>query len=217
MVMVRPYFSYIVSLALHLGVFGLVSVYAMKPVAIPYGHYKKGDPMLVEIGLSSPAKTSVQSAKAQPAPADKGDVVIPSTKKEDKQVSEANSNQDQVARGEIGFKDGTHEGGELGHSKGYQATARERYLFELHVLIEGRKIYPALSKRLRESGKVTVQFTVNKDGAIQDVMVKNPSHFERLNSAASELINGIKRYKPLPAGFEGDQAKLEIPIEYSLN
>ena len=150
MVTVRPYFSYIVSLALHLGVFGLVSVYAMKPVAIPYGHYKKGDPMLVEIGLSSPAKTSAQrEEKVQSAPAEKGDIVIPSKQKEDKQASEANSNQDQMARGEIGFKDGTHEGGELGHTKGYQATARQRYLFELHVLIEGRKVYPALSKRLR--------------------------------------------------------------------
>lgn len=216
MISKRPWISYFVSLALHVGAFAGTSFLALQPVAIPYGHYKKGDPMLVEIGIATPAKTTAVKSVAHPQVHDVGDIAI-QQKKEIKQEPQQQASSEQTARGQIGFKDGIHTGGELGHSKGFQATAKERYLFELHVLIEGRKVYPSASKRLRETGKVTVEFTLHRDGSIADVILKSPSHFDRLNSAATELISGIKRYKPLPEGFEGAQTRLEIPIEYSLN
>ncbi len=216
MLLSRKWIPYSVSLAMHLAAFAGVSFLAMQPVAIPYGHYKKGDPMLVEVGIATSEKKVTTKVAPHPDVPSDGDIEIDQKKEKiSEQTDQAQT--DQPARGEIGFKDGTHTSGELGHSKGFQATVKERYLFELHVLIEGRKVYPPMSRRLRETGKVTVEFTVNRDGSIVDVVLKNPSHFDRLNSAATELISGIKRYKPLPEGFEGTKTRLEIPIEYSLN
>ena len=205
--------AFAASLVLHVGVFALVSYLAMKPsILAPIGVYKKGGPVVVEIGVNSPVAATTKSV-SRPHLSEQGDVSV-AKKKESKVQPQAPASS--VAKTELGHLDGTATGGRLGDPNGKAAGEKERYLYELHVLIEGRKVYPVMSRRLREAGKVLVQFTVEKDGTIKDVSVKEGTSFARLNEAARALIAGIKKYKPLPADFTDSDVKLEIPIEYTL-
>ncbi|MDG0816773.1 TonB family protein [Bdellovibrio svalbardensis] len=200
--MKRQWISYLLSLALHLGAFVILVLLTGKPVVAPSGVDKRSDPMLFEVGLATPAKI-IATAQTRPV----------NQKIETQQSQPAPTSLSK--QNEVGLKEGTQSAGELGQASGSDATERDRYLYELQVLIEGRKIYPPVSKQLRETGKIIVAFTIQRDGSIVEVSLKTPSKFERLNLAAKELISGIKHYKPLPQSFK--ETYFEIPIEYSLN
>lgn len=97
-----------------------------------------------------------------------------------------------------------------------QASAKEKYYSELRTMIESQKVYPSISRKLHETGRITIAFTVHRDGSVDRVILKNGSSYSRLNKAATDLISGIKKYKPLPADIEGNELDFEIPINYSL-
>lgn len=105
---------------------------------------------------------------------------------------------------------------DLGKDSGRQGTAKERYYSELRMMIENQKVYPSLSRKLHETGKVTIAFTVHRDGSVDRVILKSGSSYSRLNKAATDLISGIKRYKPLPVDIQDSELDFEIPINYSL-
>lgn len=206
-----------VSLFLHLTVFAAMSLLAMKPqVLAPFGGYKKGGPVVVEFeSVANPVSAIPQNKIAAPVLHDDGDVAI--DKKKKTEVLPEQVAVDTAGAKTLGHADGNLTSGPLGEANGNRtASVKERYLYELRVLIEGRKVYPVTSRRLRESGRVLVEFIVQKDGTITSVGIKQGAAFERLNEAAKSLIAGIGKYKPLPAEFTDISARLEIPIEYSL-
>lgn len=216
----KPYTAYLVSAFLHFAVFTVTILFATKQLDVPYGHRRKGGPMIVEVDIgSAPAAKIAQSTLSEEIYSNHGEVVVKAkkNKKNDQEATTEAVNKDESVRGEIGFLNGDHIGGELGDERGRKVSAKERYLYELRVLIEGRKFYPLVSRRLGESGKVIVEFTVDKEGAINNVNLRVPSEFHRLNMAAQQLVSGIKRYKPLPEDFSEAEARLEVPIDYSLN
>ena len=213
----RSYSPYVISTLLHFSVFAGVALFAVKPLDVPWGHRRKGDAMIVEIGFAAPVNpASSVVAESEIPVATSGDVVVKEKKlpKEQQTLTQATT---APIGGQVGFADGTHTGGELGHERGREASAKERYLYELRVLIEGRKHYPSISRRLGESGKVIVEFVVNKEGEINQVNLKVPSSYSRLNVAAQDLVSGIRKFKPLPEGFSTEEARLEVPIDYTLN
>jgi protein TonB len=204
-----------ISLFLHLAVFAGMSILAMKPeVLAPFGAYKKGGAVVVEFD-SLPTPTAAVQRVAAPVLHNDGDVVVTQKKKKVELLPQQSI--ETAGAKTLGHADGNLTSGPLGEANGNRlASVKERYLYELRVLIEGRKTYPVTSKRLRESGRVLVEFTVQNDGTITAVGIKQGTAFERLNEAAKSLIAGIGKYKPLPSEFAQTSAKLEIPIEYSL-
>ncbi|WP_413575661.1 energy transducer TonB [Bdellovibrio sp. HCB290] len=200
---------------LHLAVFAGLSFAALKPQnTAPFGFYKKGGPVVVEFE-SAPTNATAVKHVAMPKLADDGDVAIAQKKVKPQEM--ATPPAEAAGAKSLGHEDGILTSGPLGEATGKRnASIKERYLYELRVLIEGRKTYPVTSKRLRETGRVLVEFIVEKDGTITAVEIKQGTTFERLNEAAKSLIAGIGKYKPLPAEFATASAKLEIPIEYSL-
>ncbi|WP_413582453.1 TonB family protein [Bdellovibrio sp. HCB288] len=203
-----------ISLVLHLAVFAGLSIGALKTQnPAPFGFYKKGGPVVVEFESAPTQATSVKKI-ATPKLSDDGEVAIAQKKKQHLEVTPP---PESAGAKTLGHADGNLTSGPLGEATGNRnASIKERYLYELRVLIEGRKIYPVTSKRLRETGRVLVEFIVEKDGTITAVEVKQGTAFNRLNEAAKSLIAGIGKYKPLPAEFATSSTKLEIPIEYSL-
>lgn len=212
---IRELPPFAISLFLHLLVFAGMSIIAMKPqVLAPFGAYKKGGPVVVEFE-SLPTPANAVKRIAAPVLADDGDVAV--EKKKIKQAEVIPPAAEVAGAKTLGHADGNLTSGPLGEANGNRsATIKERYLYELRVLIEGRKVYPVTSKRLRETGRVLVEFTVQQDGSITAVGIKQGAAFERLNEAAKTLIAGIGKYKPLPQEFAQTSARLEIPIEYSL-
>ncbi|MFM6927116.1 MAG: energy transducer TonB [Bdellovibrio sp.] len=197
---------FLVSLMLHLGVFAFLTFQFRPEAWSPMGVHKKGSSSseIVEIKISSPVQVNKNSPVSGPSLSRDGDTVVRSKAPQPAMPHE------------LGHAKGKVTDGLLGETNGAVASAKERYLYELHVLIEERKVYPVMSRRLREAGRVLVQFSVEKDGTIKDVTVKEGSSYSRLNDAAHDLIAGVKKYKPLPAELTEGDAKLEISIEYTL-
>ncbi len=107
--------------------------------------------------------------------------------------------------------------GPLGDPNGVEAKASERYLYELKLMLEQRKIYPGQARMMGQTGKVIVRFVVHKDGSIDQAEIVEPSPFSKLNEAALKLIQNVKQFKPIPTELGKEQWTLNVPIHYSLN
>jgi protein TonB len=111
---------------------------------------------------------------------------------------------------------GHHGSGQVGDPNGVEASVSEHYLYELKLMIEQNKIYPRQSQMAGHEGKVTVAFTILKDGTIKDVKLIEACPFSKLNDAAIKLIENIKQFKAIPDELGRDTWSLNVPIQYSL-
>ncbi len=75
--------------------------------------------------------------------------------------------------------------------------------------------YPAVSRRMREEGKVMLRVLVNARGTADEVQVRTSSGIARLDEAAQETV---RRWKFVPAkrGSEAVAAWVLIPISFRL-
>lgn len=104
----------------------------------------------------------------------------------------------------------------FGTADGLEVSAQERYRIELQAMLEKRKQYPLLAKRLRQQGKVLVRFTLRRDGTVAAAEVVENSEFETLNKAARELITQISGLKPFPDDVKKTQWVFVLPVEYRM-
>jgi protein TonB len=76
--------------------------------------------------------------------------------------------------------------------------------------------YPAMSRRLREEGKVMLDVKVTVAGEPEQVRLKQSSGFPRLDDAA---INTVQRWRFLPArqGSETVAASVVVPVVFRLD
>lgn len=106
---------------------------------------------------------------------------------------------------------------QVGRTQGSSdANALGTYLFGLRQLIQQSKIYPSLSKKMGETGKVIIILELLKDGTIRDVKIKDTSPFARLNQAALESVAKVEKYKPIPDSISDQRLSVEVPIQFSL-
>lgn len=191
---------------------------ARAPSPLPLGVRRLGDSTLIEIGIAGPQASAPKPApRRKPAEAvTKSDVVVPRAK-EVPAPPVAAREREGADRARFGVADGVASSGRLGVGNGVDASERERYIYELRVLLEGRKVYPQISRHMKETGKVLVRFLIHRDGRIEKVEVARPSGFDRLNRAAQQLVEGLRQYKPLPEEVHAASLRIEVPIEYVLN
>jgi protein TonB len=105
----------------------------------------------------------------------------------------------------------------VGISNGAEASAKERYLYELRLLLDARKEYPALAKTLRQEGSVEVGFVLRPDGKIDEAGIVAPSTHASLNHAALQLVEAVGKFKPLPTELQKIVGwRVSVPIEYRL-
>lgn len=104
-----------------------------------------------------------------------------------------------------------------GVANGLEASAKERYLYELRLLLDSRKQYPSLAKTLRQEGLVEVGFLVHPDGQIAEMGIVKASEHSSLNAAALQLVEAVGKFKPLPAELKKALGwRVSVPIEYRL-
>lgn len=168
--------------------------------------------MYAEASMASPESSSLANEKNNPE-----DVLIESKKKQRKPSAlqaEKPQAPESALRGSA--QAGATEGRE-GVANGIEVSPEDRYLYELQKLLERRKIYPAMARRMGQTGRVLVRFTLNKDGAVlASELVEKAAH-ESLNKAASELIRSIDGAKPFPQEITKNSWNITVPIEYVLN
>ena len=75
--------------------------------------------------------------------------------------------------------------------------------------------YPALSRRMREQGRVVLRVLVNTRGAADDVQVSNSSGHPRLDDSALEAVRHWK-FVPAKRGSAPVAAWVLIPVSFRL-
>lgn len=135
---------------------------------------------------------------------------------------EATTEPRQVSSGKtMGSLAGTSEKGALegkeGVANGIEVSPEQRYLYEIKKLLERRKRYPMMAKKMGHTGKVTMRFTLGADGSLKESEIVEKTPYDSLNKAAHELVKGIDGMKPFPQEIQKTSWVITVPIEYSLN
>ena len=88
-------------------------------------------------------------------------------------------------------------------------------VFNANYLDNPAPAYPAMSRRMREEGKVLLRVLVNPKGGADEVQVRTSSGSARLDDAARDTV---RRWKFVPArrGAEAVPAWVLIPISFRL-
>lgn len=87
--------------------------------------------------------------------------------------------------------------------------------FDADYLDNPAPVYPALSRRLGEQGRVLLRVYVLADGSVGQVEVRESSGFERLDRAARETVVRW-RFVPARQGERPVAAWVLVPISFSL-
>lgn len=173
--------------------------------------------------VSAPARLQTlkaQKNRATPVAALDEDGVAIAQKKKEKPLSAPET--PQVAEQKtLGNSLGTSATGALtgreGVVNGSEVSPEERYLYELRKLLERRKKYPVMARRMGHTGKVMMRFTLSADGTLSASEVVEKAPYDSLNNAAVELVKGIDGIKPFPKEITRNAWVITVPIEYSLN
>ena len=78
-----------------------------------------------------------------------------------------------------------------------------------------QKIYPKVSIRLGESGRVLLHVLIGVDGSAQKVEIKQSSGFERLDQAAIRVAQQT-RYRPGKRDGQPDTMWYALPVPFEL-
>lgn len=95
------------------------------------------------------------------------------------------------------------------------AVAESSPVFDAAYLRNATPPYPALSRRLREEGRVMLQVRVNPQGQPVSVAVHASSGFKRLDSAAREAVEGWS-FVPARRGNIPIEATVLVPLVFNL-
>lgn len=87
--------------------------------------------------------------------------------------------------------------------------------FDANYLQNPAPIYPPLSRRMQEEGKVILRVSVTPQGLAESVEVKTSSGSERLDQAA---LRAVKQWKFVPArrGDIAVQSWVQVPVQFKL-
>ncbi|MDD2292109.1 MAG: TonB family protein [Aliarcobacter sp.] len=91
------------------------------------------------------------------------------------------------------------------------------YLSKIRNSIEKNKTYPKTAKRLNQTGKVYVTFTVTKDGGIKNCRIHRSSSFESLDEASLEIFAKIASFDSIPKELNKNDWEITVPIVYQMN
>ena len=88
-------------------------------------------------------------------------------------------------------------------------------IFNADYLDNPAPVYPTLSRRMHEEGRVVLRVFVNARGGADDVQVSNSSGHARLDDSARETV---RRWKFVPAkrGSEAVPAWVLVPVSFRL-
>ena len=87
--------------------------------------------------------------------------------------------------------------------------------FDADYLHNPKPVYPALSRRNAEEGKVLLKVRVSAQGTALDVAISKSSTFARLDKAAAEAV-AQWRFVPAKRGDEPVESSVIVPITFAL-
>ena len=99
----------------------------------------------------------------------------------------------------------------------FDEKAKESFIAGLYELLNENKHYPKMAKRRKLEGVCEVSFTLNKDGRLKNVFLKDGCGHSILDKAALKVVSSIEFYKPIPDSVSLTSLHLNIPIKYARN
>lgn len=88
--------------------------------------------------------------------------------------------------------------------------------FDADYLHNPKPVYPALSRRNGETGKVLLRVRVSGQGSALELEVKQSSGFARLDAAARDAVSQW-RFVPARRGDEAIESWVVVPITFALD
>ena len=88
--------------------------------------------------------------------------------------------------------------------------------FDADYLHNPKPVYPALSRRMGEEGKVLLKVRVSAQGTALDVAISKSSGFPRLDAAAQDAV-ARWRFVPARRGDEAVDSSVVVPITFALD
>ena len=75
--------------------------------------------------------------------------------------------------------------------------------------------YPAVSKRMNETGTTIVRVYIDADGKVLDIQLKKSSGYDRLDQA---VLDGIRRWRFKPGTSNGEPKAMwvNVPMKWEL-
>ncbi len=162
------------------------------------------EPVIEEIPLPEPKLTAEEKVPEIPKPIKKKESV---KKKESKNQRIKTKNMKSASEG--------LSGGQISGSGGGGAL-KEHYYSKVRNMIERKKRYPSIAKKLRQEGIVHVTFTISKNGAISDIRLVKKCPHERLNRAAVRVLKEIGSFPPIPEEVGKQSISLSVLIRYKI-
>jgi TonB family protein len=72
------------------------------------------------------------------------------------------------------------------------------------------------SARLGRRGSVLIQFSIDRRGGVPKLVIASASGTEALDRAAVAGVSMSNPFPPLPAGYKGDQVRLQLSFTYNV-
>lgn len=88
--------------------------------------------------------------------------------------------------------------------------------FDADYLQNPKPVYPPMSRRLGEEGKVVLRVRVSAQGSTQSVEIKQSSGYPRLDEAARAAVEKW-RFVPARQGSEAIESSVLVPLHFTLN
>ena len=89
----------------------------------------------------------------------------------------------------------------------------------LQVLAKVRRNWMAVvpdSARMGRRGLVLIQFSIDRSGGVPKLVIASTSGITSFDRAAVAGISASNPFPPLPAGYKGDQIRLQMSFSYNL-
>lgn len=194
------YLSFLFSGSVHLGLiaffaFGLRQVHPpdVTPVTIEIVHTQ---------GTKEGFEISRSKVQSKPLPVQKKEIAteasIPASESMGVDESQAEASEGSAPQGRLA------------------ENAQEVYIAEIIRLVNAKKSYPEMARRLRQEGRVLLKFRLASDGSVVEARVVTPSTHVLLNQSAEQLIKQLNGLKPFPNEIKQATLLFTVPIDYKM-
>jgi periplasmic protein TonB len=96
-------------------------------------------------------------------------------------------------------------------------SLEDSYKARVSMELERRKTYPAVARRLGQTGRVVLKFKIGKSGEVLSAELVAPSAHSSLNQAAQGLLLAMRSFDPIPDELGRASWEFTVPVEYRLN
>jgi len=90
------------------------------------------------------------------------------------------------------------------------------YLGQIQRIIEGAKEYPEASRRAGREGKIKVQFTIFRNGNVDDIKLLTRTPYPDLNQEAIDAVERSAPFSGFPDSLTQKSVKVILPFRFEL-